>query len=65
MITIIINKLMYMVLFLSILNTVRHGFLFFLKFTDAERYKISDTSVLLLGLSVSFILMCIFNGVTV
>lgn len=62
---VLINKLMYMVLFLSILNTIRHGFFFFLKVAYQEKYVISNRSLLLLGLSLSFILMVIFSGVTI
>lgn len=69
MLLLFINKLMIMLLALSTLNLVRHLYFFIQSFIVARRgesskYSISDKQVLILGFSVSYIIMCIVTGVT-
>lgn len=63
MIDLILNKIIFMLFFLSLCNVVRHSFLFFLKISDQEKYKISNMALFYLGLSISMILTSIFTGI--
>jgi hypothetical protein len=69
MLLLFINKLLIMLLSLSILNLVRHFYFFIQSFIVARsgeisKYSISDKQILVLGFSVSYITMCIVTGVT-
>ena len=63
----IVNKLLYIIYFLSLLNIIKHLFLFIQHISKAEikKYQINKTSVLFLGLSISYLLMSIINGITI
>lgn len=59
----ILNKIMFLVLFLSIANVFRHFLLFVINATDGKKYVISNSALFYLGLSISFILTSIFTGI--
>jgi hypothetical protein len=65
----ILNKFLFLLTFLSILNVVRHGFFLigsFIKSEDEEKtqkFRLSPTQLLLLGLSIAYILTIIFTGI--
>lgn len=62
----ILNKILFLLFFLSTLNVVRH--LYFIVQAlgiNKERYTLKDSSLWLLGLSIGFILTCIFTGITI
>jgi len=59
----ILNKILLFFLFLSGLNTLRVTYFFIQKWVDNEKFKLTDKSLILLGISISYILLCIFGGV--
>ena len=63
----ILNKILMILFFLSCLNTIRHTYYFIQAwFTSTEeepvKYRLTNTSLVLLGVSVAYILTAIFNG---
>lgn len=65
----IINKVLVILFFMSALTTVRHAYYFIQAFftsTDENpvKYRISNTSLILLCMSISYILSTIFTGIT-
>lgn len=65
MIGIILNKIMYILFFLSLVNVVRHLLFFIIRLSDQKKYEISNTSLFYLGLSISMILTSIFTGIRI
>tara|TARA_R110000803_G_scaffold47825_4_gene99599 strand:- start:17167 stop:17373 length:207 start_codon:yes stop_codon:yes gene_type:complete len=64
---IILNKLLMILLFLSILNVGKEfgSFLWNMFGKDnPERFILSSRGVFILGVSISYILLSIFNGIT-
>lgn len=61
----LLDKLLYVALFMSILFIIRHAFLFFRNLMDVEpkRYSLTRTELVYLGLSVAYIINCIINGI--
>jgi hypothetical protein len=63
------NKILMISFFLSCLTTLRHGYYFIQAFfTSTEeipvKYRISQTSLILLGISIAYILSVVFTGIT-
>lgn len=63
------NKILIIFFFLSCLTTFRHGYYFIQAFfTSTEetpvKYRISQYSLLLLGISIAYILSVVFTGIT-
>ena len=63
MIELILNKIIFVLFFLSLVNVIRHGFLFTIKTSDNKKYILDRLSLFYLGLSISMILTSIFNGI--
>lgn len=68
MLTIILNKLLVLLFFMSCLNVVRHLFYFMQAWTTStdenpQRYVLSTTSLWVLGASLGFILMSVLTGI--
>lgn len=61
----LINKVLFILLFLSILNVVRNSFFLIASVKSGEKFIMNNRSLILLGLSISYILMTIFNGTTI
>ena len=59
----IANKLFLFLLILSSLNVIRVSYFFIQKWVDNEKFKLEDKSLFLLGISISYILLCLFNGI--
>jgi hypothetical protein len=59
----ILNKILLFLLFLSSLNVIRISYFFIQKWVDNEKFKLTDKSLFLFGVSISYILLCIFNGI--
>lgn len=64
----VVNKILIMVFFMSLLNTFRHIYYFIQAlFTSTPevpvKYKISNKSLFLLGTSMAYLLMTLFTGV--
>lgn len=65
MLSLILNKIMFILFFLSLVNVIRHSFLFLIKITDQEKYKMSRISLFYLGLSISMVLTSLFTGIKI
>jgi hypothetical protein len=62
---VILNKIMFILFFLSLVNVIRHSFLFLIKVSDQKKYLISNTSLFYLGLSLSMLLTTLFTGIKI
>ncbi len=66
----ILNKILFVIFFLSCVNVLRHAYYFIQAYSKAEtenieRYKLDKTPLLLLGISIAVIFTSIFNGITI
>lgn len=66
----LVNKILIILLFMSILNVVRHAYYFIQAWvkSDSERpekYRLSNNSLWVLATSIAYILTTIFNGVLI
>jgi hypothetical protein len=61
------NKILIAALILSILVICRHIFLFYRNIIDVEpkKYTIAQKELIYLGLSISYIITCIINGINI
>jgi len=64
----ILNRVLLILVFLSCFNIIRHFYYFTQAFlTNSEenpiKYKINKTSLILLGISISYVLSVIFTGI--
>jgi ABC-type proline/glycine betaine transport system permease subunit len=65
----ILNKILFLLFFLSCLNVIRHTFYILrgVKKSDEEvanKYVLTKKELFLLGLSIAYILTCVFTGIT-
>jgi hypothetical protein len=70
MFEILLNKLLMVLFFVSLLNTIRHGYYFIQAmvtstYEEPIKYVISKHSLTLLGLSIAYILSVIFTGIKI
>ena len=70
MLIVILNKIFLILFFMSCLNLIRHTYYFLqagLTSTEEEpkKYRISNVSLYLLGISIAYILSVIFTGITI
>lgn len=65
MVLLLINKILYVIFFLSCLVLIRHGFLFYRNYSNDEpkKYTVSVRQLLYISLSVAIILMSVFKGI--
>jgi hypothetical protein len=66
----ILNKAFIVLFILSVLNTLRHTYYFIQTWfysTQEEpmKYKVSDVSLFLLGMSISYVFECLFFGIKI
>jgi hypothetical protein len=66
----ILNKIFMLAFFMSCLTTIRHIYYFiqaFLSSTEEApvKYRLTNTSLLFLGMSVAYILSSIFTGIKI
>lgn len=63
----VINKILLMVFVLATLNVLRHIFftiqIWFLNDTEGERYSLTNKAIILLGISIAYIVSCLFTGI--
>jgi hypothetical protein len=61
----LIDKLLYVALFMSILFIIRHVFLFYRNLMDPEpkKYALTRAELFYLGLSIAYIINCLVNGI--
>ena len=60
-----VNKLLVMLFVLSILNVVRHGYLVAQAWSTKTKYVATPKKLMLFGISLTYIIMSIFTGITV
>jgi hypothetical protein len=70
MIGLFLNKVLIVLFFMSILNILRHAYYFIQAIvTSSEelpiKYVVSKNSLILLGLSISYVLSVIFTGIKI
>ena len=63
MIIYILNKVLFFLLIFSSLNIIRHGFFLFKSFIDNERFILDKKSLIVLGMSISCVLLMIMDGI--
>jgi len=66
MIEFLLHKVLYIIFFLSVLNVLRHGWKIFMRLRDEDlpnKYELSKTELIFLGLSVAYIISTIFTGI--
>jgi hypothetical protein len=64
----IINRILFVLFFMSCLTTIRHAYYFIQAFfTSTEeqpvKYRVSKTSLIFLGVSIAYIISVIFTGI--
>ena len=65
----VLNKLLILMFFMSCLTTIRHGYYFIqalLTSTEEEpnKYRVSDTSLILLSIAISYVITVLVTGIT-
>ncbi len=60
-----LDKIMYIILMMSILNTISHGLKFAMSWTNGDKYYITNNSKIFLGLSLSIIITIIITGIKI
>lgn len=68
MLSSIINKILTIIFFMSFLNTFRHTYYFIQAWLTSTqemptKYKVSNKSLILLGVSMAYLLMTLFTGI--
>ncbi len=59
----ILNKVLFFLLIFSSLNIIRHGFFLIKSFKDNERFILDKKSLIVLGMSISYVLLMIMDGI--
>lgn len=70
MILAIVNKVLVILFTLACLNSIRHAYYFvqsYVKTADEtyQKYKVSEKSLVFLGISLAYIISSIFIGITI
>jgi hypothetical protein len=60
-----LNKILLLLFILSSLNVVRHTFFVIRFYMDKKRFSLGRTSLILLGLSISYIIVGIIEGIKI
>lgn len=64
----LLNKGLFVIFFLSIFNILRHGWKIFIILRDDDlpnKYELSKTELIFLGLSLAYLMNTIFNGIKI
>ena len=67
MITSLINKVLFTLFFLSLLNIIKHGWKIFMQLRDVDlpnKYELTKSELIFLGLSVAYLFTTIFTKIT-
>ena len=59
----ILNKILLFLLFLSAVNIIRHSFFLLKSFKDGKRFVLEKGALIVLGMSISYILLIIIDGI--
>jgi hypothetical protein len=68
MITSLINKVLFILFFLSLLNVIRHGWKIFMQLRDTDlpnKYELTKSELIFLGLSVAYLFTTIFTTIEI
>ena len=68
MIESLLNKGLFVIFFLSIFNILRHGWKIFMILRDdglPNKYELSKTELIFLGLSLAYLVSTIFTGIKI
>ena len=68
MIESLLNKGLFVIFFLSIFNILRHGWKIFMILRDDDlpnKYELSKTELIFLGLSLAYLVSTIFTGIKI
>jgi hypothetical protein len=65
MLILLLNKILYVLFFVSVLNIIRRGYFLIQSFITDEKYKLNNMDLILLGISLAFSIACIFTGITI
>jgi len=64
----LLNKTLFVIFFLSVINVIRHGWKIFMILRDDElpnKYELSKRELIFLGLSLSYLFSTIFTGIKI
>lgn len=61
----ILNKIFVFLLILSVLNVIRNSFFLMRNFREEERFVLEKSSLLYLGMSISYIILFIIEGIKI
>jgi len=66
----ILNKILYISFFISCLTIIRHSYYFIQAFLSSTeeipvKYRLTNTSLILLGISIAYLLTVIFTGIKI
>lgn len=61
----ILNKVLILLVILSSLNIIRHGFFMVKSIREEERFVLDKPSLFFLGLSISYIILFIIDGILI
>lgn len=61
----ILNKFFVFLLILSILNVIRNSFFLIRNFRAEERFVLNKSSLLYLGMSISYVALFLFEGIKI
>ena len=59
----VLNKFLLFLLILSILNIIRNGFFLLRSLREEEKFLLNKRSLLILGVSISYIILTIIDGI--
>lgn len=68
MIESILNKVLFTIFFISFLNIIRHGWKIVMKLMDdgtPNKYELTKTELIFLGLSIAYLISTIFIGIKI
>lgn len=61
----LVNKFLFLIFILSILNVIKNVFYVIPYIKAGVKYQIKDKEMFLLGLSLSYIISCVVNGISI
>ena len=59
----VVNKVLFLLVFLSILNILRNVFFLLRSIREKDRFILNKKELIILGISISYILLIIFDGI--
>jgi hypothetical protein len=61
----LLNKLLFIIFFMGVLNIIREAFFFIRAWFVTERIVLKTTELIILGVSIAYVLSCIFTGIKI